>query len=172
VNRPKRGKYKITYPSNEDYKLRIMSQVDIDPVTGCWLWKGYLWRNGYGRMRYRSKKWAVHRLNYMLHLGEIPDGLMACHCCDVKSCCNPLHIFLGDQQANMDDMSRKGRSRHARGETHHSAKLTKSQVDEIRRRYVHRMGASLGREFGVSQAQISRIVLGRTWSPDMQTESR
>jgi hypothetical protein len=48
------------------------------------------------------------------------------------------------------------------GETHHSAKLTEDQVREIRSR-ISETGASLAREFGVTQSLVSGIRTGKTW---------
>jgi hypothetical protein len=54
--------------------------------------------------------------------------------------------------------------RHARGERDGNAKLTAHEVLAIRRLYAD--GANqfaLARQFGMSQPQISTIVLGRAW---------
>ena len=52
---------------------------------------------------------SPHRLVYELMRGPIPEGMLACHSCDVPSCCNPDHIFLGTEQDNAVDAVRKGR---------------------------------------------------------------
>jgi hypothetical protein len=54
---------------------------------------------------------GAHRIAYELHVGPIPDGAYVLHRCDVKPCCNPAHLFLGDQAANMRDKSEKGRAK-------------------------------------------------------------
>jgi len=60
----------------------------------------------------------------------IPKGFYVCHVCDVRNCINPDHLFLGTHADNMRDMKNKGRA-HL-GEAHGMAKLTNSQVLEIR----------------------------------------
>ncbi len=41
--------------------------------------------------------------------GPVPKGLCVLHHCDNRACCNVAHLFLGDLQANVDDMMAKGR---------------------------------------------------------------
>jgi hypothetical protein len=61
--------------------------------------------------------------------------------------------------------------RPARGETHHSARLTEDQVREIRAR-TSETGTSLAREFGVTQSAISAIRTGKSWKEAGGTVTR
>lgn len=91
-----------------------------EPNSGCWLWLGPLYRDGYGAIevadKYRkqygfsSKSQRAHRLSYELYCGPIGD-LQVLHKCDIACCVNPKHLFLGTAQDNVDDMMRKGRNR-------------------------------------------------------------
>lgn len=73
----------------------------------CWPWKG---RSGhYGMIGYGIATIYAHRASYLLHFGEIPDGLCVCHSCDNPLCVNPHHLWLGTQKENLEDMRRKGR---------------------------------------------------------------
>ena len=85
--------------------------------------------------------------------------MFVCHMCDMPSCVNPDHLFLGTQDENMRDKVQK--HRQARGELHGSARLTEEIVREIRAST--RSQEALGREYGVSQVAISRIKLGKNW---------
>lgn len=77
----------------------------------CWLWQAKLEKTGYGRARYQGKKYGAHQLSWILHNGPIPKGLFVCHKCDVPSCVNPNHLFLGTPKDNTEDMTAK--QRHA-----------------------------------------------------------
>jgi len=84
-----------------------------EPNTGCWLWSGKTFEDGYGRLHARSiGESRAHRASYHLYRGEIPDGMLVCHTCDTPSCINPDHLFLGAPLDNTADMMAKGRHHH------------------------------------------------------------
>ena len=89
--------------------------VYFEPNTGCWLWAGRL-VEGYGifTLNHRDNQLA-HRASYEHFVGPIPQGLFVLHKCDVRSCINPDHLFIGTHADNMADMKRKGRGRSVGG---------------------------------------------------------
>lgn len=90
---------------------------------GCWLWVGKIEASGYGRIWIEGlKQEGAHRVSWELHNGPITDGLFVLHRCDVKTCVNPEHLFLGTQLDNMRDRLAKGK--YARGDAHHSRRRT------------------------------------------------
>lgn len=141
------------------------------PEAGCWIWLGTLVR-GYGQFQACGKRELAHRYALSQKLGRaIPNGLFACHKCDTPSCVNPDHLYEGDVYTNARDKCVRGRvsrgidfvptENRYKGERHHSAKLTISDVCEIRSH--RRSYRELSKQFGVSTTSIAKIVLGKTW---------
>lgn len=70
---------------------RIAQKIEPEPMSGCWLWSGRTDRDGYGRVKYRSKTWGIHRLTYELLVGPIEKPTID-HLCRMRCCCNPAHL--------------------------------------------------------------------------------
>lgn len=138
-------------------------------VGQCWKWLGYKTKeNGYGQFQIDGVNVLSHRYSYQLHYDKIPEGLFVLHHCDNKGCVNPSHLFVGTIQDNTDDMINKGRSAESRkGEDHCMRKLKEEEVIEIRQRYKRGSrtngGGALGKEYGITQSQISNIVNNLHW---------
>jgi len=90
-------------------KAKIEQRIVRVPLSGCWLWTGALSDTGYGSLRTSEGLFNAHRASYLAHVGPIPDGLWVLHSCDIRSCCNPYHLFLGTRRDNIADASAKGR---------------------------------------------------------------
>jgi len=107
--------------SDADYIARIKAKITITEA-GCWECAGFQrpLRNvkthdkGYVAVGYRGTVQSAHRLMYRLLVGRIPNDMQVCHKCDNPPCCNPDHLFLGDQIANMRDMADKKRNKAAK----------------------------------------------------------
>lgn len=111
-----------------DDRERFWSYVDIGGLFDCWEWQGKKDYLGYGRTHYMNHKTiTTHRLVWFLIYGEIPKDKDILHHCDNRSCVNPSHLFLGTAKDNSDDMIKKGRAIHQKGEKHGCAKLTEKQ---------------------------------------------
>jgi len=80
-----------------------------EPNSGCWIWLGACNHKGYGHLKHRGLQVKAHRLAYEFVHGPIAAGLLACHHCDVPSCINPAHVFVGTSKENTADAKRKGR---------------------------------------------------------------
>lgn len=135
-----------------------------EPNSGCWLWLGFLNEDGYGYIRHHAKQMGAHRYSYMRFNGPIPEGMYVCHTCDVPSCVNPDHLFLGTQTDNMRDMERKGRGKKASGEAHSKTYLTEQDVRRIREMLTTMRQLDVSRETGINISTIHNIKRRRTWA--------
>lgn len=105
----------------------------------------------------------VHRLVCEAWHGPQPVGRpFACHKDDDKDNNHYSNLYWGTPKSNGEDSHKNGRS--VRGERVNTAKLTASQVVEIRERAASgEKNIDLASEFGVPDASISMIVRGKHW---------
>jgi len=125
--------------------------------NGCLDWTGAMNGRGYGLTRVNTnEKIYTHRLALQLEGVDI-DGLFVLHSCDRPSCCNPKHLRTGTPSENTNDMLI--RKRYGK-----IATINEEQCLEIRR--LKKTGIPqwrLGETYGISQAQVSRIVNNAQW---------
>lgn len=134
----------------------------------CWLWAGHRDEEGYGQLKREDNQtsMAAHRAAIEILRGiRVPAHLVVMHTCDNPPCVNPYHLRVGTQLQNMQDMRAKGRARTVVffGDEHAGTKICDADVPKIRQRYAerhltHTTQQQLAAEYGVSQAQISRIL--------------
>lgn len=117
---------------------------------------GYLSFNACKGSKRRSLR--VHREVLRAFIGDEPD-LMALHNDGVPANCILSNLRWGTRLDNELDKKKHGTSLD--GARHHQAKLTESQVAEIRSSQEKR--AILAIRFGVSARQIWTIRTGRSW---------
>lgn len=150
--------------SAREVRWKLLENSVLDPNTKCWNWAQHLGHNGYGQVNYQCRKSSAHRVAYQVFIGSIPAGMCVLHSCDNRKCVNPDHLFLGTNADNQRDMRAKGRQFKARGEAAGQAKLTETQVKEIRVKRSQGVSNNCLAEFyGVSSHTISQIVQGRIW---------
>jgi hypothetical protein len=140
--------------------VRIKKKSDA-----CWRWKGQPNANGYGVFSFRGNVYKAHRVAYFLANGRINDDMLILHSCDVRLCCNPKHLYQGDQKRNAADAVERGRNTRMYGEQNGKAKLTERQVRSIRKRYQKGevTQKTLAQYYGVGETTIYYICTGERW---------
>jgi hypothetical protein len=88
---------------------RFMAKVFPVTESGCWIWEAACLKSGYGIFRLPHRTMLAHRFSYELANGPILDSQKVLHRCDVPSCVNPNHLFVGTNADNMRDMIDKDR---------------------------------------------------------------
>jgi len=128
---------------------------------GCRLWKGKPGIHGYGVAKIHGERYSAHRLSYSTFIGSIPGGMDVLHHCDVRTCVNPDHLFLGTALTNMRDCIQKGRNWR---------KLTDDDVRQIRS-IVGISQRAIAHHYDVCDRVILKIRNGRSWKHLIDAEN-
>lgn len=145
--------------------------------SGCWIWMCGEDKDGYGQFSLQNKNIRAHRASWMVHVGDIPQGMCVMHRCDIPACINPHHLRLGTNAENTKDKMDKGRHRPASGDAHYlrrkpdaragdkspSAKLSSAQTEQVKKLLGVKPQTEIAKMFGVSRTCISAISTGRNW---------
>lgn len=164
---PRKSQWLCSRTCANAYRGRSIAERFLDfykpgAADACWPWTGTIHHRGYGVIGdNKNRQYLAHRLAYEHANGPIPDGMMVCHTCDNKPCCNPRHLFLGTNADNQADKARKLRG--PRGTRHRSAKLTDADVISIRSLYPGMSQMAIAKQYGMNQTVISDIVRRKTW---------
>ncbi len=166
-------------------KINKLGPVAREALGPCWIYTGRIDEEGYGQFMVtsprlplapRQKGMRAHRACWFLIHGATSKFLL--HKCDVRSCCNPEHLFPGSQADNIADMVAKGRQ--AKGATHGSVSHpeaiargerngggkkmdTLSVLRAVARYSFGDSHREIAREFGVSKTMIGSIMRGEAW---------
>lgn len=117
---------------------------------------------GYRNIRIGKMTIRRHTLVCETFVGPRPPGQGVRHLDGDPSNDSPSNLAWGTQAENCADTVAHGRS--TRGGKNYHAKLTESQVREIKARLASGEGpTSLASDFGVSQPTISGIKAGTVW---------
>jgi hypothetical protein len=144
---------------------RFLAKIYKDENLDCWFWTATRLKSGYGLMWLETYLELAHRISWIIYHGAIPEGMQVLHKCDIPSCVNPDHLFLGTQLVNAMDCASKGRHcNHIHPERSGMAKLSLSDVVEIRRMIAEgNSNKNIAALFGVAPNTISQIKTGDTW---------
>lgn len=151
-------------PKNISFEDRYNLYSAPDPNSGCWLWMGNITSNGYGDFKDKNRKQVLaHIASYKTFKGDT-KGLCVLHKCDIRSCVNPDHLFLGTRKENIEDMDKKGRRVPPFGERNVNAKLTWIKAEAIREKLKNGQSSrSLAKEYTLNRSTVLDVKNNRTW---------
>lgn len=101
---------------------------NTQPKGTCLIWQGCKDKDGYGLSSIKGTKMPAHRA-VMSFLTNV-SGQYVLHKCTSRDCINPEHLYLGDQQQNVQDQIDAGTFVY--GSRNGKALLTEEKVVEIR----------------------------------------
>lgn len=93
----------------EDSCIRFSKYVSRVDGDSCHEWTSSMYGNGYGSFHWvdmESKRHTMtaHRFAFLMHNGEIPDGMIVDHICHNRKCVNPLHLRIATRMQNQQNM--------------------------------------------------------------------
>jgi transposase-like protein len=139
---------------------------NVKKTAKCWFWIGHTNPAGYGMIwdNARKRKVLAHRYSYERVNGAVGRGLIVRHKCDVTLCVNPEHLDIGTRSDNSQDASSRNRSGNQFSKHGTPRVFTNEEARAIREEYAlsDMSQTKLARKYGVHQATISSIVLGKT----------
>lgn len=160
---PRRG-HAASGMYSEKSKAKFLRNVSPITETGCHIYLCGVPTNhgGHVQVKFDGKRIMAHRMAWELVNGEIPKNMLVLHKCDVPSCVNVEHLFLGTVRDNMNDRGAKGRT--ARGDKVGTSKLSPSDVVTIKGRALRgESRRTIATDFGVSKTTIEKILDGKNW---------
>jgi len=140
---------------------KLVKKTNILTKDECWIYNGYLDRDGYGIF----DGYRTHRIAYFLRNGTFDPTMFVLHNCDIRNCINPDHLYLGTHLDNMKD--RYDRNRVAIGEKNGWALLSDNDVINILELVIDGQFTKIeqiSEYFGCSNHPIYRIFLGQNWT--------
>ena len=99
------------YVRGQSLKDRLEGHLIPIPFAGCMIYDGGTNAFGHGKFKVNGKNVSPHRLAWELANGPIPAGRSVLHNCDVPSCCNVDHLYLGSYHDNAMDRTLRNRGR-------------------------------------------------------------
>lgn len=143
--------------------INLIQKDIIKTQNGCVEYRKNL-RAGYGRVRYKGKLYSAHRVVLEAWEQRPSEQHVALHSCDNPPCISVLHLRWGTQADNTADAIARGRYVKMIGTTNGRAKISDSDVIEIRK--LSGTGPTqrqIGEKFGISNQTVSNIITKKSW---------
>jgi hypothetical protein len=137
-------------------KARFWSKVDQSGgLEACWPWTASRRGNEYGSFWINGQTYKTNRVVWMLEQGETPTDKMVLHSCNNPLCCNPKHLYLGNNSNNVRDAQRAGTFRC-------TSDLTADEKAKIKALYASGRWSQtdLAEMFGTTGSTIWKIIHG------------
>lgn len=152
----------------DKFTINFWASVTKGSTPGdCWNWKGAKDADGYSKVSIWMNRKGIcrgaHRVSYAIHNGRFNESLFVLHKCDNPTCTNPLHLFLGTHQDNMDDRTSKNRTNPRKGTDVSTSKLTEADVIYIYTHQIRGNSVLLAKRFNVHHPTISKIWNKKLW---------
>lgn len=104
----------------------LRTNIQVDPVKGCWVWQASVHRDGYSQVWYSRRgvkvighRWAYHHLvDREFPIVNSGDDMTLDHLCNNRRCLNPAHL---------EPVSRSVNSERANATRWHGASLHPSK---------------------------------------------
>jgi len=141
------------------FEERFWSRVE--KTLDCWLYTGRPDENGYGIVDLPDgRSEGAHRISYKMANGEIPEGCIVGHLCNVRNCVNPKHLIAWPKIDDVRYMEQCGRGVHPSGSANGRASRTDDEIREIRHLYdTKQMGCyNLAKKYAMSAQCLYNIV--------------
>lgn len=82
----------------------FLARIKKTPRSGCWIWKGNISSNGYGRFKHKGKQELAHRASVRLFKGIYMEpgtkGGIVSPVCHNPLCVNPSHLEVLEKRRN------------------------------------------------------------------------
>ena len=144
---------------------RFWKKVNKKGEDECWDWTAGLSGEGYGKFQLNGKSINSHRCSlFLAHAVQPLNKPFALHTCkENKKCCNPNHLYYGDNQDNSND--KKKDNTMSIGILNGNCKLKEEQVREIKLKYIPRKYTlkKLANEYNISKQMIGFIINNKSW---------
>lgn len=92
---------KVSLLAIRNIKFLSLFNRNCHKTNNCWIWKGAVSPQGYGRILFDNHHLMAHRISYLLSGKIIPVGKILDHICRQRNCVNPGHLRVVSQKENV-----------------------------------------------------------------------